>query len=260
MIYQRMKEGNNMRTDKKVSFNNIVAYTGIEKHQDWTFDERSSVWYTRENYRSFAIEEYRQKIKSGQSTSSIIKYDKVQRMNRIRRIRSFVIKAQGIIQKKNMLITKEDNNKNDGNGKKQHHHDDDNNTKWLAELYHHHSKSCAVVARQRGLDNDMWLLNVKLQEAASILMTHSKLLLSNNNNDRLWSSSIDDGKGNIKRPFSDVNNMIPNNNNNINDSTIIVGNVNVSHHHIRRKIKHFNRNPIFSPTSGTFGSTVPSRR
>jgi hypothetical protein len=46
---------------KNVSFNDTVAYTGIERHQDWTFDERSSVWYTIAEYRSFAIEEHRQK-------------------------------------------------------------------------------------------------------------------------------------------------------------------------------------------------------
>jgi hypothetical protein len=110
---------------KNVSFNDTVAYTGIERHQDWTFDERSSVWYTIAEYRSFAIEEHRQKKRSGRS--SAIKYEsKAQRMHRIGRIRCLVVKAQS--------IQEEDDITKDKDGKK---HDDDD-TKWLAEFYHHH--------------------------------------------------------------------------------------------------------------------------
>jgi hypothetical protein len=158
---------NKHKQHQKIRFNKDVTVNEIEHHSELTSKERMSIWYTDDDYRSFSLQET-QELLSGPLAAKI---DKIERSRHIGDVQYLVLRAQ-MVQRKTA--------KNDTNETKQDY------SKWLADFYHHHSESCAIAARQRGLENDLCLLNVKLRDASSMLLNHSFLFnglsVSNNNN------------------------------------------------------------------------------
>lgn len=74
----------------------------------------------------------------------------------------------------------------------------DKKAQWLANFYTRHSGSFVIEARQRGIENDLELLNIKLREASSAMLKRSALFKTltvsktnnnNNTNNARWSDS-----------------------------------------------------------------------
>jgi hypothetical protein len=153
--------------DMTVSFNKDMTVNEIEHHCELTSKERMSIWYTDDDYRSFNLQETQEQL-SGPLAAKI---DKIERSKHVIDVQYLVLRAQ-MVQRKIA--------KNDTNETKQDY------SKWLADFYQHHSESCAIAARQRGLENDLCLLNIKLRDASSMLLKNSFLFnglsVSNDNN------------------------------------------------------------------------------
>ena len=177
-------------TKKKVRFDETVTVNIIESHHKYTSSECLSVWYTKPEYRSFNLEETRELL----SGPTSIRKEKRRRSKRVDSVRYLVLQAQSVrmIQKKRNIT-------------------DDYST-WLADFYTHHSEPCFLAARQRGIDNDLDLLNIKLRQSysSSILKCSTlfnKLNVSDTNNkgskNARWSEDDNSDEGKTKR-FKDV--------------------------------------------------------
>ena len=153
--------------DMTVSFNNDKTVSEIEHHCEFTSKERMSIWYTDDDYRSFNLQETQEQL-SGPLAAKI---DKIERSRHIVNVQYLVLRAQ-MVQRE---IAKTDTNETE-----------QDYSKWLADFYQLHSESCAIAARQRGLENDLCLLNIKLRDTSLMLLRNSFLFnglsVSNNNN------------------------------------------------------------------------------
>lgn len=179
-------------TKNKVRFEETVTVNMIESHYKYTSSECLSVWYTKAEYRSFNLEETRELLSGPIS----MRKEKRRRSMRIDNVRYLVLQAQSV-----RLMQKKRNTT------------DDYST-WLADFYSHHSKPCALAARQRGIENDLDLLNIKLRTASSTMLKRStlfnKLNVSNTNSkgskNARWSEddSSDEGTYGQAKRFKDV--------------------------------------------------------
>jgi hypothetical protein len=163
------------KPQQKVRFNKDMTINEIEHHSESSSKERMSIWYTDDDYRSFNLQETQEHL-SGPLAAKI---DKIARSRHISDVQYLVLCAQ-MVQRKIA--------KNDTNETKQDY------SKWLADFYQHHSESSTIAARQRGLENDLCLLNIKLRDASSMLLKNSLLFNSlsvsnNNSNNNIGASS-----------------------------------------------------------------------
>uniref|UniRef100_A0A7S4ER06 Uncharacterized protein n=1 Tax=Pseudo-nitzschia australis TaxID=44445 RepID=A0A7S4ER06_9STRA len=158
---------------KKVSFQQNDTIITVESYLDYS----SSIWYSQKEYRSFSLEETREQL-SGPPSLRKVKRERSLRKNDIRRL---VIEAQFI---------KFKGSEEYGTG--------DKKAQWLANFYTRHSGSFVIEARQRGIENDLELLNIKLREASSAMLKRSALFKTltvsktnnnNNTNNARWSDS-----------------------------------------------------------------------
>ena len=118
---------NNNNENKRIR----LTVRKIRSHLEYTFDERSSVWYTDKEYRSFKLG----KINDTLSSRSILKREKIHR-KRIDDVRYLVLRAQEVKQK---LVR---NGLSSGSG---------DYSEWLAQFYETKSEPCAIAAHQRGV-------------------------------------------------------------------------------------------------------------
>ena len=153
----------NKYNNKKVCFNEDITTRTILSHRELTSNERLSVWYNDDDYFLFNLKENYRHL----SDPSSLKVEQVQRSNRIEDVRYLVLRAQDVqrkFAKNNCDCSKKEQQKNK-----------EDDSKWFAKFCQHHSEQCVIAARQRGLENDLWLLDTKLQEASSMLLKHSTL-------------------------------------------------------------------------------------
>jgi hypothetical protein len=192
-------------TKKKVQFKDKTYVVDILSHHNYSNTERNSAWYNNKEYRAFQLDEKRELL----SGPPFERKEKSRRTQQIDSVRSLVLEAQSFQRKQQVEIT---------SILASH----DNCNKWLAEYYKHHSESCATAARQRGLENDLELINInRVREASSMLLKHSalfkKLTVSKGttnytsaNNNASWSPVIDRDKQNSS--LSSLSNKLINNN------------------------------------------------
>jgi len=153
------------KTRKNVRFKEN-SMTTIESHRDYTSSERRSMWYTRAEYRYFAS-----KIRIENSDAPLPERKKRYHQSmRIKNIRRCVLKAQS-----NRFLLK-----------KQRYGIQNDNSQWLSDYYKHHSKPCITEARQRGIENDLELLSIKMKDMnkkQSIRSSCSKMYKTHYNKD-----------------------------------------------------------------------------
>ena len=153
----------NKYNNKKVCFNEDITTRTILSHRELTSNERLSVWYNDDDYFLFNLKENYRHL----SDPSSLKVEQVQRSNRIEDVRYLVLRAQDVqrkFAKNNCDCSKKEQQKNK-----------EDDSKWFAKFCQHHSEQCVIAARQRGLENDLWLLDTKLKEESSMLLKHSTL-------------------------------------------------------------------------------------
>jgi len=119
----------------------------VPSHRDYSPLEHRSVWYTPTEYGAFALNEVREKMAMPLDERK----EKHKRMLRIDNVRRTVLKSQSY-----QLI---ESKLPDDTG--------DEYTEWLATYVQRHSEQSAAEARQRGIENDLELLDIKMEEMAS---------------------------------------------------------------------------------------------
>lgn len=118
----------------------------VQSHRDYSPLEHRSVWYTPNEYGTFALNEVREKM----SMPLDQRKEKHKRMLRIDNVRRTVLKSQSY----QLLESRMPNTGNEY-------------SEWLANYVQQHSEQSAAEARQRGIENDLELLDIKMQEMAS---------------------------------------------------------------------------------------------
>jgi hypothetical protein len=174
-------------TRKKVQFKAKTYVVDIQSHHSFSSTERNSVWYNKKEFRTFQLDEKRELL----SGFPIERKEQSRRTRQIDNVRSVVLEAQSLQRKQQEGTTSIPASY-------------DNNCKRLAEFYKLQSESCAIAARQRGLESDLELINInRVREASSMLLKRSALFktltiskgntnyTSENNNAR-WSPVIDE--------------------------------------------------------------------
>lgn len=150
-----MNNNNNNNENKRIRFDRRVTVRKIRSHLEYTFDERSSVWYTNEEYRSFKLVI----IKDTLSSQSLLTREKIHR-KRIEDVRYLVLRAQEVQQK----LARNGLSGNNTSG---------DYSEWLAQFYEHNSEPCAIAAHQRGVQvqvqNDRETIQIR-REASSMLL------------------------------------------------------------------------------------------
>ncbi|VEU40277.1 unnamed protein product [Pseudo-nitzschia multistriata] len=169
------------QTEKEVRFRQADTIILVETHLNYAH----SIWYSHEEYRLFNVEETREQL----STPMALRKEKRRRSLRAESIRQLVLEAQFMKFK----------------GKKEDRIEE--KIQWLAGFYKSHSAPFAIEARQRGIENDLELLNMKLREASSAILKRSNLFkkltvsklnnIKNTNNAR-WSEQKDVMKGDLE--------------------------------------------------------------
>jgi len=164
-----------------------VSVNIIESHNEYTSSECLSVWYTEREYRSFNLEKSRELLSGPRS----LREEKRQRSQRIENVRGLVLQDPSV-----KFLRKKQNKT-------------DKDFKWLSDFYSHHSEPCAKAARQRGIENDLELLNIKLIESTSKILKRllSKTRSKNSHNAR-WSET--DHSGGKHRKANQVKDIAPN--------------------------------------------------
>lgn len=163
-------------TRKTVRFSNSDSRSKkVPSHRDYSPLEHRSVWYTPTEYGVFALNEVRDKM----TMPLVQRKEKHKRMLRIDNVRRTVLKSQSY----QLIESKLPNTGNEY-------------TEWLATYVQRHSEQSAAEARQRGIENDLELLDIKMQEMASritkraTIATKTQVELSKKtiNNNARWSS------------------------------------------------------------------------
>ncbi len=146
-----MTETFSSKSRKTVRFSESDSRSrNIPSHRDYSPLEHRSVWYTPTEYGVFALNEVREKM----TMPLVQRKEKHKRMLRIDNVRRTVLKSQSYQFLESKLPTT-------GN----------EYTEWLANYVHEHSEQSAAEARQRGIENDLELLDIKMQEMASRITT-----------------------------------------------------------------------------------------
>jgi hypothetical protein len=128
---------------KKVRFNKRDLVTIVASHRDFTSSECRSVWYNKTEYREFALKEIREKMNEPLQQRK----EKHQRSRRINRLRRGVLHSQSD-RRLQMKIRRTNSDY----------------PQWLADFCKDFSDECVTEARQRGMENDLELLNIKIRE------------------------------------------------------------------------------------------------
>lgn len=136
---------------KKVRFEDFHSVTRIPSHHDFTPLECESTWYTKDEYQSFALNDMREKLFAPLEERK----NKHQESLRIGNVRRTVLQFQSNRLLRNKL----------GQA-------DNDYAEWLAEYIERHTEQSALEARQRGMENNLELLDMKMQEVKSRLKRH----------------------------------------------------------------------------------------
>ena len=128
---------------RAVRFAECDSESEIPSHRDFTDIEHRSMWYTEDDYCIFALNEVRHKLTLPIDQQK----EKHKQTMRIDNVRRSVLKSQSDL----LLRQKMDNT-------------DDEYSEWLAEFVRRHSEQSAIEARQRGMENDLEVLRIKMQE------------------------------------------------------------------------------------------------
>jgi hypothetical protein len=169
-----------LKDRKKVRFEerDSVTIVFVLSHRDYISSEYRSVWYTSTEYREFSSKQIREKLNAPLSERK----EKHQRSHRINHLRRGVLHSQSDRQlRKKLRKTNSDY------------------SQWLADFCKGCSESCVTEARQRGMENDLELLNIKIRELTKRQSLSTKRQLSKmtktnnyynqNTNNARWSTS-----------------------------------------------------------------------
>jgi len=171
---------------KTVSFSDYDFEMEVTSLRDYTPMEIRSVWYTDKEYGVFALNELKAKMSSLDEQQR-----KHKRMLRIDTVRRSVLKSQAdkVLRKKMC----------DSN---------DEYCQWLAKYVKKYTEESAIEARQRGMENGIEILKMKMQEMNNRSLRpafRSTSVSSNKNSNRnaRWSSNPKDvAPGIIERSSS----------------------------------------------------------
>jgi len=175
---------------KTVSFSEYDFEMQVTSLRDYTPMEIRSVWYTDKDYGVFALNELKEKMSSLDEQKK-----KHKRMLRIESVRRSVLKSQA----DQMLRKKMRDTNNEY-------------STWLAKYVKKYTEQSAIEARQRGMENDLEILKMKMQEMNSrstrpafrtkIDAVKASNKNSNNRNARWSSNPKDVAPGVIERSSS----------------------------------------------------------
>lgn len=118
--------------------------TTIASHRDYTLLEHRSAWYTEGEYCSFASKIHMEKM----SAPSLERQERHKQSMRNDKIRHCVLQAHS----------------NKSTLKRQRNKISDEKCKRLSDYYKYLSEACLIEARQRGIENDLELLDIKIRE------------------------------------------------------------------------------------------------
>lgn len=135
--------------EKKVVFEEFHIVKTVESHNDYTPSERQSSWFTKQDYRQFKLNVIHEKLTGPLSERK----RKHERSMRIENVRRSVLKAQS-----NRLL---------GQKLLKDNKDFSRYSEWLSDYVYEQSEQSAIEARQRGMENDLELLDIKMQEMTS---------------------------------------------------------------------------------------------
>lgn len=136
-----------LKTRKIVRFEENST-TIIASHRDYTISEHRSVWYIEGQYRSFALKNRMEKM-----AAPLFKRQERQKQSmRNDNIRQRVLQAQS----------------NQSSRKRQRNKIRNENSQRLSDYYKHMSEACLNEAQQRGMENDLELLDIKIQEISDM--------------------------------------------------------------------------------------------
>ena len=193
MPIKTMNNNNNNSNEKKrIRFDRRVKVRNIRSHLDYTFDERSSVWYTVEEYRSFKLVE----INDNLSSRSLLKREKIQQ-KRIDDVRYLLLRAQEV--QRNLA--------RNGLSSGRCYSNSEDYSEWLAQFYEHHSEPCAIAAHQRGVQvqNDRETIQIR-REASSMVLKDDSSIFNNLTAMMLPANASNDGgiSKSIKRNLQEI--------------------------------------------------------
>lgn len=137
--------------EKKVVFEEFHIVKTVESHNDYTPSERQSSWFTKKDYHQFALNNLHEKL-TGPLSERKQKHERSMRIDNVRRS---VLKAQSDRLLRHKLL--KDNK------------DYSQYSEWLNDCIYEQSEQSAIEARQRGMENDLELLDIKMQEMTSRL-------------------------------------------------------------------------------------------
>ena len=143
-----------IRNQKKVQFEERYTVTLVESYRDYSSSECRSVWYSEKEYRSFSLEKTWENL----TASLPLRRKRHERTLRNENIRHLLVEAQSA-----RFVRKKSSRR------------DCDFSQWLADFYEKHSEPCVIEARQRAIENDLELINIKLREASSRLLKRSTL-------------------------------------------------------------------------------------
>jgi len=130
---------------KKVRFKerDLITIVTVASHRDFTSSECLSVWYNPTEYRQFALKEIREMM----NAPLLQRKEKHQKSHRINHLRRGVLHSQS-----------------DRRLQRKLRRANSDYSQWLADFCMGCSDSCVTEARQRGMENDLELLNIKIRE------------------------------------------------------------------------------------------------
>lgn len=136
-----------LKTRKIVRFEENST-TIIASHRDYTISEHRSVWYIEGQYRYFALRNRMEKM-----AAPLFKRQERQKQSmRNDNTRQRVLQAQS----------------NQSSRKRQRNKIRNENSQRLSDYYKDMSEACLNEAQQRGMENDLELLDIKIQEISDM--------------------------------------------------------------------------------------------
>jgi len=129
---------------KKVRFKerDLITIVTVASHRDFTSSECLSVWYNPTEYRQLALKEIREMM-----NAPLQRKEEHQKSHRINHLRRGVLHSQS-----------------DRRLQRKLRRANSDYSQWLADFCMGCSDSCVTEARQRGMENDLELLNIKIRE------------------------------------------------------------------------------------------------
>ena len=163
-----------------VSFDmNITVINEIEIHRNFTPHERSSSWYTDMDYLSFHLAEQR-RVFCGPVPA---KLETIEQSRRAADVRTMLLRTAKSIQLQGFAYNvRNQHSRNTNvsvkvnvNSKRIRDEDDEEQiivtdyTKVLAEFCKHHTEQCSLAARMSGIENELYLARITVQEGQTQL-------------------------------------------------------------------------------------------